>query len=78
MTGDKNRNRLLVILLILLVVAGAGLLYWNYFLKPAYIGIGDLREEIDGIEQEIAMLEEKLEQKTDIEQRWDSLSDQRS
>ena len=53
MTGNKNRNMLLVIVLILLVVAGAGLLYWNYFLKPAYIGIGDLREEIDGIEQEI-------------------------
>ncbi|HHW74492.1 MAG TPA: type 4a pilus biogenesis protein PilO [Firmicutes bacterium] len=77
MTGNKNRNMLLVIVLILLVVAGAGLLYWNYFLKPAYIGIGDLREEIDGIEQEIALLEEKLEQKSDIEQRWESLSDRR-
>lgn len=63
-------------IIVLLLLVGAGLLYWFFFLRPALAKIGDLRETNAAQVREIAALKSKLAEKPEIEKKWKEISDQ--
>ena len=71
MAAKEKKSQVLTFILLILLIAGAGVLYWFFFLKPALVKIGDLREANLVEEKEIAALEAKLAQKEEIEQKWE-------
>ena len=75
MNAEKNRSRIVTAIAVLLLAVGAGLIYWLYFLKPAYRDIADLQGEIAVLKEEIDRYDNKLGQKAIIENRWQELKD---
>lgn len=70
MAEKKNQPKNGLIIIVVLLVAGAGLLYWQFFLRPAISEISSLRNEKSQLVREAELLKTKLEHKPDIEQKW--------
>ncbi|NLA04826.1 MAG: type 4a pilus biogenesis protein PilO [Firmicutes bacterium] len=75
MNAKKNQSKIVTAIAVVLLAAGAALLYWLYFLKPAFKEIGALQGEIAALEGDIESFNEKLDQKAIIENRWHELQD---
>ncbi len=73
MAVKENQLKPGKIIVVVLLIAGAGLLYWLLFLKPAISEIGVLRNEKAELSREIDRLTTKLAHKPEIEQKWDNL-----
>ncbi len=76
MAEVKKKPKIGVVVFMLLLIAGAGLAYWFFFLKPALAGIGEVRGANTALEQDIAALKQKLSQKSEIEKKWKEISGQ--
>ena len=76
MAGKEKKPKTGLIIFIVLLIAGAGFLYWQYYLKPALAEISILREEQHELRYEIDALRTKLGRKPEIEQKWDSIREQ--
>ncbi len=75
MAAKESRPKTVRNLIILLLVLGIGILYWFFFLKPASMKIGALRDEKNFICRDIEGLKIKLGRKSEIEQKWESLQE---
>lgn len=75
MAEKKSQPKIVTIIVVILLIAGAGLLYWHLFLKPAISEIGVLRSEKSELSQEIDALKTKLGQKPEIEKKWNIISE---
>ncbi len=78
MKGKKKQPQAATFILVILLIAGAGALYWVFFLKPMLLKIGDLREANMVEEQAIAAIEAKLAQEEEILQKWELASEKES
>lgn len=75
MAEKENQPKVSTVLIVLLLIAGAGFLYWQFYLKPSLFEIGALRDEKNELGLEVDRLKKKLEQGPEIELKWSSLQE---
>ncbi len=64
----SNTGSIMKAIIILLLVSAFAFLYWLFYLDPSLDRIKSMREEKSGLEEQVAVLEEKLGKKPEMEQ----------